>query len=57
MNWIVSVGEGDIGVCLWFGAPIVHKMSSLNIVWHWQVVCEHVHLWSQFGIVCSGGLL
>ena len=57
MDWIVSVGEGDIGVCVWFGAPIMHKMSNLNLAWHWHDVCEHVHLRSQSAIVCSGGLL
>ena len=25
VNWTVSVGEGDIGVCVWFGAPILHR--------------------------------
>jgi hypothetical protein len=52
----VSVGEGDIGVHVLF-APIMHKMSSLNLAWHWHDVCEHVHLRSQSRIVCSGGLL
>jgi hypothetical protein len=33
MSRIVSVGEGDIGVCVWFGAPIMHKMSGLNLAW------------------------
>jgi hypothetical protein len=56
MDWIVSLGEGDIGVHVWFGAPILHKMSNLHLAWHWHDVCEHVHLRSQSGIVCSGGL-
>ena len=24
----MSVGEGDIGVCVWFGAPIMHRISE-----------------------------
>ena len=52
----MDVGEGDIGICVWFGAPILHRMSGLNLAWHWHVVCVHVHLRSHFGIVCSGGL-
>jgi hypothetical protein len=57
MNWIVSLEEGAIGVCVWFGAPIMHSMSGLSLGWHWHVVCVHVHWRSQSGIVCSGGLL
>lgn len=53
----MSVGEDDIGVCVWFGAPIMHKMFGLNLARHWHVVCEHMHLRSQSGSVCSGGLL
>jgi hypothetical protein len=26
MSWTVSLGEGDIGVCIWFGAPIMQRM-------------------------------
>ena len=43
MNWIVSVGEGDINVCVSFKAQIMHNMSSLNLAWNWQVVSKHVH--------------
>ena len=53
----MSAVEGDIGVCIWFRAPIMHRMSGLNLAWHWLVVCVHVHLRSQSGIVESGGLL
>ena len=34
MNWIMRLGEGLIGVCLWYGAPMMHIMSSLNLSWH-----------------------
>ena len=57
MSWTVSVGEGDIGVCVWFGAPIMHKMYGLNLACQWQASCEHVHLRSHSGIVYSSGLL
>ena len=53
----MSVGEGAIGVCVWFGAPIMQRMSGLSLAWHWQANCEHVHLRSHSRIVCSGGLL
>ena len=31
ISWIVSAGEGVIGVCVWFGAPSMHK--CLAFVW------------------------
>ena len=40
----MSAREGDIGVCIWFGAPIMHRMSGLYLAWHWHDVCVHVHL-------------
>ena len=57
MNWTMDMGEGDIGVCVWFEAPIIHRISGLSLAWHWQGVCVHVHLRSHSGIVYSGGLL
>ena len=53
----MSLGEGVMGVCIWFGAPIMHMISGLNLAWHWHVVCVHGHLRSHSGIVCSGGVL
>ena len=41
-----------MGVCVWLGAPIMHKMSGLSFVWHPHGVCWHEHLMSQSGIVC-----
>ena len=43
-----------MGVCVLFGAPIMHRMSGLSLAWHRQGVCGHVHLISHSGIVCSG---
>jgi hypothetical protein len=57
MNWTVDVGEGDIGICVWFRAPIMHRISGFNVAWCWQSVCIHVHFRRHSGIVCSGGLL
>ena len=57
MSWIVIVGEGVIGVWVWFGAPITHRMSSLSLAWQLQGGCGHAHLRSQSGIVWSGGWL
>jgi hypothetical protein len=31
MNWIVYLGDGDIGGCVCFGAPITHRMSGLSL--------------------------
>jgi hypothetical protein len=57
----MSLGEGVTSVCIWFGAPIMHMISGLNLAWHWywhwHVVCVHMHLRSHSKIVCSGGVL
>ena len=34
MSWTIVVGEGAIGVCVCFGAPIMHRMSGLSLAWH-----------------------
>ena len=34
MNWTMWLGEGDIGVYVWFGAPMMHNRSGLNLAWH-----------------------
>jgi hypothetical protein len=52
-----SVGECDIGVCIWFGAPIMHRISCLSFALHLHVVCVHVHLSSHYGTMESSGLL
>ena len=57
MNWVVRTWEGDSGVCIWFKAHIMHRMSRLNLAWQWYVACVHVHLRSQFKIVWSVGML
>ena len=31
MSWIMCVGEGVIGVCAWFGAPIMHRIFCLSL--------------------------
>ena len=51
----MCVGEGDIGVCVWFGPPSMHSMSGLSLAWHWHFVCGHVHLRSHSRIVWSCG--
>ena len=35
----------------------MHKMSGLNLAWHWHAICVLVHLRSQSGSVELGGLL
>lgn len=34
MNCNVRVGDGDMGVGLWLGAPRMHSMSGLNLTRH-----------------------
>jgi hypothetical protein len=31
MSWTVCEREGAIGVCVWFGALITHRMSCLSL--------------------------
>jgi hypothetical protein len=57
MNWIVCLGEGDIGGCIWFGAPSMHRMSGLSLARHWHGFGWQVHWSSHSGIVCSCGWL
>jgi tellurite resistance protein TehA-like permease len=35
----------------------MHKMFGCSMAWHTHVLCGRVDFMSQFGIVCSGGLL
>ena len=53
MNCIVWVGVGSKGIGAWFGAPNMLSISCLNLAWHWQFVCGHVHFMSHYGTVCS----
>ena len=46
-----------MGVCIWFGAPMTHRISGLSLAWHWQGRCGHIHLRSMFVIVGFGGWL
>ena len=39
----MSLEEGVIGVCIWFGAPTMHRISRLNLACHWHVVSIHVN--------------
>jgi hypothetical protein len=50
MNWIVWLGEGDIGGCFCFGAPITHRMSGLSLAWHWHGFGWKMHWSSHPGI-------
>lgn len=36
MNWTVYMGVENIGVCLWFGALTMHRISCLGFSWHWH---------------------
>ena len=36
MSWVVIVGEGAIGVCVWFGAPIIgSEFGWILACWLW----------------------
>ena len=39
----MSLGEGDIGLRVWFEAPIVHRMYGVRFAWHGHIVCVQVH--------------
>ena len=45
--------EGEIGVCVWLGAPSIHMMFGLNLAGHWQGGWGHVHFRSHYGVVES----
>jgi hypothetical protein len=34
MKWTLCVGEGAKSVCVWFGAPIMHRMTGRNLASH-----------------------
>ena len=57
MNWTMNVGEGSMGVCVWFAAPSMHRIFGLDLAWHWQVVCGHEHSRSHSKIDCLGVVL
>ena len=46
--------EGEIGVCVWLGAPSMHRMSGLSLAWHWHSCWGHMHLRSHSRIVGYG---
>lgn len=51
------LGEVIMDGCIWFGAPIMHMISGLGLVWHWHVVCMHVQLKCHSVIVCFDDML
>ena len=52
-----TMGVGIKGVGVWFGAPSILKIFGLNLAWHWQFVCGHVHFMSHSRTVCSWFML
>ena len=57
MNCTMCVGASSRGVGVWFGALIMLKISRVNLAWHWQFVCGHIHFMSQYGTICSWFML
>ena len=53
----MCVRDGSRGVDVWVGAPSIFRIYGLNLAWHWQFVCEHVHLISHSGMARSCLLL
>ena len=53
MNCTMYMCEGNNGMGVWIGAPIMQRMSGLSLGWHWHLVCEHVHAMSHSRTVCS----
>ena len=53
ISCVVCAREGHIGVCVWFGAPSMHKKDGLTLAWHWHFVYGHMHLRNHYGIVWS----
>ena len=49
--------EWEYGCLVWFGAPVMQRMSGLSLAWHWHGFWWHVHWSSHSGIVCSCGWL
>ena len=49
--------EGEIGLCIWLGAPSMHRMSGLDLTWHWQGCWGHVDLRSHYGTLGYGSWL
>ena len=57
MNCIMCRGDGSKGVGVWFGAPSTLSIYGLNLAWHWQFVCGHVHFISHYGTIFSWFML
>ena len=36
MNYTAWLGEGEMGICIWFGAPSMHRMFGLSLAWQWH---------------------
>jgi hypothetical protein len=53
INCTVWLDDGNTGRVFWFVAPIMHKMSSLSLAWHWHGIWGHVHANSHSGTVVS----
>ena len=52
MSCMICVGVGFSGIGVWVGTPSTLSIFVLNLTWHWQFVCEHVHLRSHSSTLC-----
>ena len=56
INCMVRLGSIPVGGSFWYGKPLTHRMSGLNLELQWHLCAPHVHGSNQLGTVFSGGL-
>ena len=56
INCMVRLGSISVGGSLWYGKPLTHRMSGLNLELQWHLCVPHVQGSSQLGAVFSWGL-
>ena len=57
MNCIMRLLSRPIGRFVWYGNPLTHKRSGLNLALQWHLWFLHVQVNNHGGTVFSGGLL
>ena len=57
INCMVRLGSISVGGSAWYGNPLTHRMSGLNLELQWHLCVPHVQGSSQLGTVLSWGAL
>ena len=57
MNCIVRLLSKPISGFAWYGNPLIHKKSCLNLALQWHLWFLHVQVNNHGGTIFSGGLL